>query len=187
MCKEDYSVGETVRQLPCNHLFHNDCIVPWLEQVCGLRLHHIFIHLNVVVCMYVFSLKKMLAEPILSVSYSSSLSTTHVQCAERASVDRTQLRTPRDYQELTSLLPPPPHPPPTPPVTRTLPTTPRPPSPSNLDNTSCNNQHLIPTPGRLTPALYHWLRRVRRATSLRALLSPLGEAAGENSTLEVKQ
>lgn len=32
VCKEDYSVGENVRRLPCNHIFHNDCIIPWLEQ-----------------------------------------------------------------------------------------------------------------------------------------------------------
>uniref|UniRef100_A0A3Q3DQ25 RING-type E3 ubiquitin transferase n=1 Tax=Hippocampus comes TaxID=109280 RepID=A0A3Q3DQ25_HIPCM len=37
VCKEDYSVGENVRQLPCNHMFHNDCIVPWLEQVRDCR------------------------------------------------------------------------------------------------------------------------------------------------------
>lgn len=32
VCKEDYALGESVRQLPCNHLFHDSCIVPWLEQ-----------------------------------------------------------------------------------------------------------------------------------------------------------
>ncbi|GAB1287888.1 E3 ubiquitin-protein ligase RNF115 [Apodemus speciosus] len=31
VCKEDYTVEEKVRQLPCNHFFHSSCIVPWLE------------------------------------------------------------------------------------------------------------------------------------------------------------
>ncbi|KAL7978324.1 hypothetical protein Chor_014863 [Crotalus horridus] len=31
VCKEDYTVAEQVRQLPCNHYFHSSCIVPWLE------------------------------------------------------------------------------------------------------------------------------------------------------------
>lgn len=35
VCKDDYRLGERVRQLPCNHLFHDGCIVPWLEQVSG--------------------------------------------------------------------------------------------------------------------------------------------------------
>ncbi|ERE72376.1 E3 ubiquitin-protein ligase [Cricetulus griseus] len=33
VCKDDYALGESVRQLPCNHLFHDSCIVPWLEQI----------------------------------------------------------------------------------------------------------------------------------------------------------
>ncbi|XP_072304121.1 E3 ubiquitin-protein ligase RNF115 [Eucyclogobius newberryi] len=31
VCMEEYSLDESVRQLPCLHYFHSDCIVPWLE------------------------------------------------------------------------------------------------------------------------------------------------------------
>lgn len=39
VCKEDYAVAEQVRQLPCNHVFHSSCIVPWLELVRSQKTH----------------------------------------------------------------------------------------------------------------------------------------------------
>ena len=31
VCWDDFKLGEEVRQLKCEHIFHEPCIVPWLE------------------------------------------------------------------------------------------------------------------------------------------------------------
>lgn len=79
MCKDDYALGEHVRQLPCNHLFHDGCIVPWLEQVSGRATPG-------TPC-------PAASEPLPSPL--SPQSTTAALSAEKASQDRTQPPTPR--------------------------------------------------------------------------------------------
>uniref|UniRef100_A0A453Q901 RING-type domain-containing protein n=3 Tax=Aegilops tauschii subsp. strangulata TaxID=200361 RepID=A0A453Q901_AEGTS len=31
VCMDDFLLGAAAKQLPCNHVFHKDCILPWLD------------------------------------------------------------------------------------------------------------------------------------------------------------
>lgn len=76
VCKDDYGLGERVRQLPCNHLFHDGCIVPWLEQVSERPLSP--------------GLPAPPDSELLPSPTLSPHSMTAAPSAERASQDRTQ-------------------------------------------------------------------------------------------------
>jgi hypothetical protein len=45
ICSEDYSEHEDVVKLPCAHIYHSSCLLPWLESkrtcpICRFEVRH---------------------------------------------------------------------------------------------------------------------------------------------------
>ncbi|XP_015771891.1 PREDICTED: E3 ubiquitin-protein ligase RNF181-like [Acropora digitifera] len=43
ICQVDFKMGDKVKQLPCKHMFHEKCILPWLSKTnsCPLCRHEL--------------------------------------------------------------------------------------------------------------------------------------------------
>lgn len=43
ICQAEYEIGDNVKQLPCEHMFHQGCILPWLSKTnsCPLCRHEL--------------------------------------------------------------------------------------------------------------------------------------------------
>ena len=52
VCKEQFTVGEELLKLPCSHLYHNDCVIPWLKLVGTVHTHLVNVAIQ---CIYTYS------------------------------------------------------------------------------------------------------------------------------------
>ena len=48
ICLENFKEGDILKRLGCLHIFHKDCIVPWLKgkNICPIDKHEVNVNLN---------------------------------------------------------------------------------------------------------------------------------------------
>ena len=58
ICNEDYCEKESLMKLPCNHIFHGLCVMPWLElkdrYILNVCESSIFLCINAHTCLCTF-------------------------------------------------------------------------------------------------------------------------------------
>mmetsp|Transcript_39219 Transcript_39219/g.61133 ORF Transcript_39219/g.61133 Transcript_39219/m.61133 type:complete len:216 (-) Transcript_39219:1040-1687(-) len=52
VCSEEYQKGDKLQQMPCSHMFHTDCLTPWLKSTNSCPVSHVLSAAYAGVCVY---------------------------------------------------------------------------------------------------------------------------------------
>ena len=75
ICLDDFESGQEVMLTPCNHMFHEDCIMPWVKS-----------NSQCPVCRYAFS--EQMRERASNLNNNNNIATNHLTTSELISIAR---------------------------------------------------------------------------------------------------